>query len=387
MIVRFSKNKENDVQKLRGVYRKSLQDINTSAEKIDVLKQYLKKLRLKNIAARTFSLGLFGYQSETIKLCKDEIKNEKARIAGNSVKFGYAPSPVLNTVEKLSSIYNQLKKMKIFYRLNGSFYDYTQIDVNEIDKNEFFFSKRNGICCISDKSGVYTFEPLFITFSTRKGKLTDILSYDNTQINVKSVDYFSRSRIRGLKCKKQTWLYHNEDYTKDVLYDHNPKLYLYELKYVKITFKFDEITKEFLFLGGDANKMSLFANLLIEYLGYLKKTYYELVCENDAAELFKNDMLYATFDKDESYKWVIFDILRSFANHEKVGIHEIYKKYNLTYSDLRNIVALLRKYSFFELSLGMELLPKYKIKEVEQMYGFYMNKNKESLVKGEKNEY
>ena len=128
--------------------------------------------------------------------------------------------------------------------------------------------------------------------------------------------------------------------------------------------------------------MNLFYNLLLEYLEFLKLITFDCLGTNKV-EKHKTNELYELFKTNKDYMWVIFDILLSNKNTDVVNIHEIYKKYNLTYNDLLKIVDLLRLYSFFELSLGLELLPIYKYKEVEEKYQEFIIQNKEQLIKGE----
>ena len=70
---------------------------------------------------------------------------------------------------------------------------------------------------------------------------------------------------------------------------------------------------------------------------------------------------------------------------QKLNIQSIFKKYALLYDDLEKVIDLLRLYSFFDLSLGMELLPLYKYNEVVEVYNKLISNNKDNLIKGVNN--
>ena len=392
MIIRFNKQSKIDVNSLRGILDKSRKDIEEKNNKISILKKYLKKTKTKNLFILFLTLGIINYKPELIKLTKDEIKNELSQIKANKAEFIHLASPISQTMEKLSSLYSQLLKMKVFYFIDPTYYDYEKIDTKDLNSKYFKFykdKKQNELVIEqtenNKKINLYSFTSLFIDKAIDKDTSNyEIYSFDNTKVDTKLIYFYSDKKYKGLKLEKETYLYHKDDFSKDESILKNPKFYIYSFRLVKITFNYQNTTKEFTFLGSDLDKMNLFNNLLLEYLELLKQITFDVDGLADNKKYKPNDY-YELIKTNSDYVWLILDILKCNNDGDTIDIHKIYKKYSLNYSDLMNIVMIMKKYSFCDLSLGMTLLPKVKAKDIESEYQKLIRENKESLIKGANN--
>ena len=309
MIIRYNKESKTDIFALRNAYYNSLYERKERSNKVDVLKKFLRKKRFKKFLLTIVTFGLSNYSNELIKLTRSEIKREKEQIKALEVEFGKNPSVVSQTLDKLSSLYNQLIKTKYFYCIDSTYFDFERLDTFDFDKKYFKLVKKNNMLNILDVNKKkqkddyiypinYEFNQMFIAKIDKPGALRDIYSYDDVVISTKSIDYVTNKKIKGLKLLRE-----------ENLNQTNDKSYVYELKLVKVSFM-DARRKEYTFLGSDIDKMNLFNNLLLEYLEFLKQVNFEIVNEVKITR-HKNSDYYnlVTNNKEQDYLWIIFDYI------------------------------------------------------------------------------
>ncbi len=383
MIVRQTKNSMYNIQKLRNIYVKANEANLVSVERISLINKILRKLIIRNILLKIITLFIYSYKKETIKLGLEEINEEKKRISNNMVAFEYNPSQSSYIIDKLIVLITQLRKMRVFYRLDGTFFSYDQIDLQDISKHYFqLITRKDAKIIFEDEANIFEFNSLFVSKYNKKGEIQELFSYDNIKIETKEITYASKSKKAGLILDKETWLYHLDNGDKDEKFSDNYPIYIYKFKMVKIIFNGKNASRDFVFLGNDFEKMNLFVSLIEDYLRCLKNVYYEILDEKNFSFLSQDKILEMFYDNPE-YSWVIFKILNSADG--SIQLSDIRRTYKLTCNDVLDIVHILKKYQFINVSLGLDLIPLYKKTEInnyEQHLKYYLQAR---LMRGQEN--